>query len=58
MPKKPTDKKLINFAKTVLMLMEEDTEWSGDTMDTISLVAKNLGLAKNGKDGYFKRIKK
>jgi len=58
MPKKPTDKKLIEFATAVLMVMEEDLEWSGDTVVNISLIAMTLDLAKTGKDGYFERIKK
>jgi len=58
MPKKPTNKVLITFAKNVLLLMEMYTNWSGDTMDAISVIAKNLGLTKNGKDGYFERAGK
>jgi len=34
--------------------MEAEKEWSGDTMDMIDSEARDIGLAENDADGYFK----
>jgi hypothetical protein len=48
-----TKKKLIEFALQTLGIMEEQTEWSSDTLDDIAQVAFNLHLATADKDCHF-----
>jgi hypothetical protein len=51
-------KALIKFAKATLKTLENDEEWTGDTIDAIGSYAMDCGLAQTDKEsGYFK-IKK
>lgn len=45
------------FGEMVLDILEQHEEWSSDTVDAISEVAKNLGLCYTDNYGMF-RVKK
>lgn len=49
------EKTLIQFAKFVLLTLEKDKEWDGDTIDDIGSKAFNLGLSTINEDGEFAR---
>lgn len=48
------DKRLIQFAKSTLWIMEDHKEWSSDTMDDIHTEANRFGFAGQDDDGLFK----
>jgi hypothetical protein len=56
MSKEKHAKYLQMFAAGVLEILENEKEWSADTMDEISYVAMDLGLADTDEKGAF-RIK-
>lgn len=56
MSKEKHAKYLQMFAARVLEILENEKEWSADTMDEISYVAMDLGLADTDEKGAF-RIK-
>ena len=52
---KEKEKTLIEFANFVLLVLENDKEWSADTIDDIGSKAFNLGLSSTNEDGEFVR---
>ena len=46
--------KLIDFAQCVLARLENDEEWSGDTMKDLGILAYEMDLAETGEDGLFR----
>lgn len=53
----PEDGPLATFARRALNLMEEDKEWSADTLDAIAQAAQNFGVAKDDAEGCFEVIR-
>lgn len=49
-----TENSLIAFARSVLYIMEENKEWSSDTLDQINDAAFIHGLATEDDEGHFK----
>lgn len=47
--------RLADFGRRVLMILEEDTDWNGDTFDRIQLAADTFGF-HGEKDGHFKAL--
>ncbi len=51
--KSPHDRALIAFGSDVLAILEDHTEWSGDTFQALSDSAHNFGLSTNNGEGMF-----
>lgn len=50
------EKRLIEFAKNVLRILRNDDEWTSETMDSIGMLAIDLGLGKAGANGLFEIV--
>lgn len=48
--------RLIQFAIHTLIVMENDKDWSSDTLEDIHSGAKQLKLSTTDDDGYFKSL--
>ena len=44
----------VAFANSVLAIMQEDEEWSADTLNEIAQAAHTLNLAETGEDSFFR----
>jgi hypothetical protein len=56
-PRAPTEAQLARFARVVLSILEDDEDWSSDTLDGISAEAFRLGLVRHDGNGRWRAVR-